>query len=45
MRISLPRWAKKENLEYHVKQALDKRVDLPSGGFLVIEPTESADRD
>lgn len=33
--------AKKENLEYHVKQALDKRVDLPSGGFLVIEPTEA----
>lgn len=33
--------AKKENLEYHVKQALDKRVELPSGGFLVIEPTEA----
>lgn len=32
---------KKENLENHVKQALDKRVDLPSGGFLVIEPTEA----
>ena len=33
--------AKKENLEYHVKQALDKRVELLSGGFLVIEPTEA----
>lgn len=33
--------AKKENLEYHVKQALDKHVELPSGGFLVIEPTEA----
>lgn len=33
--------AKKENLEYHVKQALDRRVELPSGGFLVIEPTEA----
>ena len=32
---------KKENLENHVKRALDKRVDLPSGGFLVIEPTEA----
>lgn len=33
--------AKRENLESHIKQALEKRVDLPSGGFLMIEPTEA----
>ena len=32
---------KKENLAFHIKQALDRRVELPSGGFLMIEPTEA----
>ena len=29
------------SIETHLKQALDKRVWLPSGGYLVIEPTEA----
>lgn len=29
------------SLETHLKQALDKKVWLPSGGYLVIEPTEA----
>ena len=29
------------SIETHLKQALDKKVWLPSGGYLVIEPTEA----
>ena len=33
--------AKLYSLETHLKQALSKRVWLPSGGYLIIEPTEA----
>lgn len=33
--------AKLYSLETHLKQALEKKVWLPSGGYLVIEPTEA----